>query len=67
MSNLLTMHASRSVLFQTAQAEQAETIQNDNHENFTFPNRGIVLATLISAILWAALFLAAREIWLLLR
>ena len=41
--------------------------QRDDHAIPTNPHRGFVLATLVSSFLWAALILAARGIWLLVR
>jgi hypothetical protein len=39
----------------------------DEFESLSIPNRGIVLGFLASSFLWAALILAARALWLLLR
>ena len=36
-------------------------------ESLSISNRGIVLGGLLSSALWAALILAARELWLFLR
>jgi hypothetical protein len=37
------------------------------HESLPLPNRGIVLGAVLSTFLWAALFLAARQLWVFLR
>ena len=39
----------------------------EEFESLSIPNRGILLGFLASSFLWAALILAARELWLLLR
>ena len=65
------MGGPRSVLVEAGNGKEGEVLSFaehcDGHESLTIPNRGIVLAALLSSILWAALILAAREVWLLLR
>ena len=39
----------------------------EEFESLSIPNRGVILGVLASSLLWAALILAAREVWLLLR
>jgi hypothetical protein len=41
--------------------------EREDRALITNPNRGIVLATFLSSFFWAALILAARGIWLLMR
>jgi hypothetical protein len=36
-------------------------------ENFTIPSRGVVVAVLVSGILWTGIILGARALWLLFR
>lgn len=36
-------------------------------ENITVPSRGVVVAVLVSGILWAGIILGARALWLLFR
>lgn len=39
----------------------------DDFERFTMPGRGIVIAILLSGLLWAGIILGARALWLLFR
>jgi hypothetical protein len=43
------------------------TVRSDDFESLSIPNRGIVVAALVSAFLWAGIILGCRELWLLLR
>ena len=40
--------------------------QSELNDSLTIPSRGILLGALLSTVLWAALILTARELWLLL-
>jgi hypothetical protein len=41
--------------------------QCELNDRLSIPSRGIVLGTVLSTFLWAALILAAHAVWLLLR
>ena len=70
MSELINTASPRLVLVKPWRGNEAGpssfTSNCDDHESLTIPNRGIVLAALLSSVLWATLILAAREAWLLL-
>jgi hypothetical protein len=40
---------------------------SEDFESFTIPSRGIVVAVLVSAVLWAGIFLGGHALWLLIR
>ena len=71
MSELINSAHPRLVLVKPWRGEKAEASscirQCNDHESLAIPNRGIILAALLSSALWAALILAARGAWLLLR
>jgi hypothetical protein len=70
MSSPITIAGPRPILVKVWYGKVAEVSsfaeQRDAHESMSVPNRGIVLAMLLSSVLWAALILAGREVWLLL-
>ena len=65
MPKLIVIASPRPVLASAGNRNNAQLLsfaeQAEGHKSLTFPNRGIVLAALLSSLLWAALFLAARE------
>jgi hypothetical protein len=70
MSRLINPARPRLVLVKPGYGREADassfTGQCDDHESLTIPNRGIVLGSLLSGVLWAVLILAAHEVWMFL-
>ena len=71
MSTLSSIATPRPVPVKPAHGKASEVLtiveHCEDHEILAIPNRGILLASLLSSALWVVLILAAREVWLYLR
>ena len=71
MARLITMACSRPVPVEAGIGKGVQVLpfaeHCDNQERLKIPNRGIVLAALLSSILWMALILVGHEVWMLVR